>query len=128
MMMRLRLRSGCCAAALFAGLVGPADALGPQSGLKDTPAARFNNDDLALMKARVDQALKAEKEGEVLEWKNEKTGASGSVVPMNHLTWNGLECRRLRISNAYAELKAQGVYKFCQSPPGKWKLVGPEKE
>ena len=117
-----------CGAALIAGFAGPALALGPQVGLNDTPGARFNNDDLALMKARIDQGLKADKEGEVLEWKNDKTGASGSVVPMNHLTWNGLECRRLRISNAYAELKAQGVYKFCQKPPGKWKLVGPEKE
>jgi surface antigen len=125
---RRRLRGAWCAAALLAGLGGPADALGPQTGLKDTPGAKFNDDDIALMKARVDQALKAEKEGEVLEWKNEKTGASGSVVPMNHVTWNGLECRRLRISNVYAELKAQGVYKFCQKPPGKWKLVGPEKE
>ena len=122
------LRGASCGAALIAGLAGPAVALGPQMGLKDTPGAKFNDADIALMKARVVEALKADKEGEVLEWKNDKTGASGSVVPMNNLTWNGLECRRLRISNAYAELKATGVYKFCQKPPGKWKLVGPEKE
>lgn len=122
------LNGASFAAALLAGLAGPAGAIGPQAGLKDTPAAKFNEADYALMKARVDQALKAEKEGEVLEWKNEKTGASGTVVPMNNLTWNGLECRRLRIANAYGELKAQGVYKFCQKPPGKWKLVGPDKE
>ena len=90
-----RLRGAAFGAALLAGLAGPAVALGPQIGLKDTPGAKFNNDDIALMKARVDQALNADKEGEVLEWKNEKTGASGSVVAMNHLTWNGLECRRL---------------------------------
>lgn len=109
-----------------AALVAPAHALGPQSGLKDTPGSKFNSDDVALMKARVNQALAAEKDGEVLEWKNDKTGASGSVVAMNRLTWSGMSCRRLRISNAFAELKAQGVYKFCQDPAGKWKLVGPE--
>ena len=51
-----------CGAALIAGLAGPALALGPQVGLNDTPGARFNNDDLALMKARIDQGLKADKD------------------------------------------------------------------
>ena len=47
---------------------------------------------------------------------------------MNKLTWNGLSCRRLRITNVYGEQKEQGVYKFCEKPAGKWKLVGPDKE
>jgi len=115
-----------CSAVLVAGTAAPAHAI--QFGLKDGPGAKFNNDDLALMMARVDEGLKSPTEGEVLEWKNDKTPASGSVVPMNKLTWNGLSCRRLRITNVYGEQKAQGVYKFCEKPAGKWKLVGPEKE
>ncbi len=121
--------AGFTLAALLAAFAAPAYALGPQNNLKNAPATKFNSDDIALMKARVNEALKSEKEGEVLEWKNDKTGASGSVVPMNRLTWNGLSCRRLRIANAFAESKAQGVYKFCEKPPGTWKLAGgPEKE
>jgi surface antigen len=108
-------------------LAAPAHALGPQDGLKNTPGSKFNDADIALMRARVVEALKSDKEGEVLEWKNDKTGSSGSVVPMNRLSWNGMDCRRLRIANAHADLKAQGVYKFCDKD-GKWKLVGPEKE
>ena len=115
-----------CSAALVAGAAAPAHAI--QFGLKDGPGAKFNNDDLALMMARVDAGLKSPTEGEVLEWKNDKTPASGSVVPMNKLTWNGMSCRRLRITNVYGEQRAQGVYKFCEEPAGKWKLVGPEKE
>jgi surface antigen len=126
MMTAQRLRAAACSAALVAGTVGPVHAI--QFGLKDGPGAKFNNDDLALMMARVDTALKSPTEGEVLEWKNDKTPASGSVVPMNKLTWNGLSCRRLRITNVYGEQKAQSVYKFCEKPAGKWKLVGPEKE
>ena len=34
----------------------------------------------------------------------------------------------LRITNVYREQKEQGVYKFCEKPAGKWKLVGPDKE
>jgi surface antigen len=121
-----RILASAWSAALLAGAAAPAHAI--QFGLKDGPGAKFNNDDLALMMARVDTALKSPTEGEVLEWKNDKTPASGSVVPMNKLTSNGLSCRRLRITNVYGEQKAQGVYKFCEKPAGKWKLVGPEKE
>ena len=121
-----RLRAVACWAALAAGAAAPAHAI--QFGLKDGPGAKFNNDDLALMMARVDDGLKSPTEGEVLDWKNDKTPASGSVVPMNKLTWNGLSCRRLRITNVYGEQKAQAIYKFCEKPAGKWKLVGPEKE
>jgi surface antigen len=119
-----------CTMALSAALVatGAAPAHAIQFGLKDGPGAKFNDDDFALMMARVDVALKSPSEGEVLEWKSDKTPASGTVVPMNKLTWNGLPCRRLRITNVYGQQKAQGVYKFCEKPAGKWKLVGPDKE
>jgi len=121
-----RFRAMACSAALVAGAALPAHAI--QFGLKDGPGAKFNNDDLALMMARVDTGLKSPTEGDVLDWKSDKTPASGSVVPLNKLTWNGMSCRRLRITNVYGEQKAQGVYKFCEKPAGKWKLVGPEKE
>jgi surface antigen len=101
-----RLRAAACSAALVAGAEMPAHAV--QFGLKDGPGAKFNNDDTALMMARVDAGLKSPSEGEVLEWKNDKTPASGSVVPMNKLTWNGMSCRRLRITNVYGEQKGAG--------------------
>ena len=118
--------TAAASAALVVAAAAPAHAI--QFGLKDGPGAKFNDDDFALMMARVDTALKSPTEGEVLEWKSDKTPASGSVVPMNKLTSNGLPCRRLRITNVYGEQKAQGVYKFCEKPAGKWKLVGPDKE
>ena len=61
-----------------------------------------------MMMARVDQALKAEKDGETLEWKNDATPASGSVTPLARFTSNGLSCRRLRIVNAYGEQQGAG--------------------
>jgi len=126
MMAGHRLLAAWCAAALVAAFVAPAHAL--QFGLKDGPAAKFNDADFALMKVQVEAALKSTKEGEVLDWKSTKTPASGSVVPLNKLTWNGLQCRRLRITNAYGDENARGVYKFCQKPVGQWKLVGPDSE
>jgi surface antigen len=127
----LRSRVDLClllVAALGATCVAPAQALPRQSSLQDTPEAKFNADDLALMRARVAAALKSEKDGVTFDWKNDKTGASGSVVPLERLTWNGLACRRLRIANSLGEFHTKGVYKFCEKPPGRWKLAGPEKE
>jgi surface antigen len=121
---RRHLSRAACAAVLAAAAMAPAH--GIQFGLKDGPGAKFNDDDFALMMARVDVALKSPTEGEVLDWKSDKTPASGSVVPMNKLSWKGLSCRRLRITNVYDQQKEQGVYKFCEKPAGKWKLVGPD--
>jgi len=111
-------------AALCAGLSGPASAAGGQAALDQTPGGKFNKEDYALMMARVNEALRADKDGETLDWKNDKTPASGSVTALERLVSEGVPCRRLRIHNAYGDLKAQGVYKFCEKRPGQWKLVG----
>ena len=113
--------------ALLGLLAGRAQAVSGYDTFNKMPASSFSKEDTALMMARVDQALKAEKDGETLEWKNDATPASGSVTPLARYTSDGLACRRLRIVNAYGSNKAQGVYKFCEKPAGKWKLIGPDK-
>jgi len=105
---------------------GAAQAVSGYDTFNKMPASSFSKEDTALMMARVDQALKAEKDGETLEWKNEATPASGSVTPLARFSDNGVACRRLRIVNVYADLKAQGVYRFCEKGAGKWKLIGPD--
>jgi len=113
-------------ASLLGLAAGAAQAVSGYDTFNKMPASSFSKEDTALMIARVDQALKAEKDGETLEWKNEATPASGSVTPLARFTSDGLACRRLRIVNVYGSNKAQGVYRFCEKPPGKWKLVGPD--
>ena len=113
-------------ASLLGLAAGAAQAVSGYDTFNKMPASSFNKEDTALMMARVDQALKAEKDGETLEWKSDATPASGSVTPLARFTSDGLACRRLRIVNVYGSNKAQGVYRFCEKPPGKWKLVGPD--
>ena len=113
-------------ALLLVLLAGAAQAVSGYDTFNKMPASSFSKEDTALMMARVDQALKAEKDGETLEWKSDATPASGSVTPLARFTADGLPCRRLRIVNVYGSNKAQGVYRFCEKPPGKWKLVGPD--
>ena len=115
------------AAAALLGLAAPAaHAVRGYDNFNATPFAKFSKEDSALMMAKVDQALKAEKDGEKLDWKNPATPASGSVTPLPRFTADGLACRRLRVANAYGDLKAEGVYRFCEKPAGKWKLIGPD--
>jgi hypothetical protein len=114
------------AAAALLGLAPAAHAVRGYDNFNATPFAKFSKEDSALMMAKVDQALKAEKDGETLEWKNPATPASGSVTPLARFTADGLACRRLRVANAYGDLKAEGVYRFCEKPAGKWKLIGPD--
>ena len=122
-----RRRAASVAAALAIALLpAAAHAVRGYDNFTATPIAKFSKEDSALMMARVDPALKAEKDGEKLDWKNPATPASGSVTPLSRLTANGLPCRRLRVANAYGDLKAEGVYRFCEKPPGTWKLIGPD--
>ena len=97
----------------------------PPSGAR--LASKFRAADLALMKASVGQALKVGQDGETLAWKNDKSAASGDVTPLDRHTWNGMDCRRLRIVNSHGRLTEQGVYRFCEKPAGRWKLVGPAR-
>jgi surface antigen len=120
------MKNAVVLAALLGALSGAAHAAGEIGAFRHTVVEKFNADDLALMRARVDQALAAPNDGETLTWKSDKTKASGSVTPLERLTWDGLACRRLRIANAYGDVKGEGVYKYCEKPAGQWKLVGPD--
>jgi surface antigen len=115
------------AAAARLGLVAPAaHAVRGYDTFNVTPMSKFSKEDAALMMENVNKALKAEKDGEKLDWKSSTTPASGSVTPLARFNADGLACRRLRVLNAYGDLKNEGVYRFCEKPAGKWKLVGPD--
>ncbi|MBL8351039.1 MAG: hypothetical protein JNL87_12095 [Burkholderiaceae bacterium] len=123
MSMRIATRTRFALALLLPAAV---QAAGEVAALKDTVIARFTEQDQRLMMASVDAALGAANDGEPVRWQNDQTGASGSVTPLNRLTWDGLACRRLKIANRYKTMAGEGVYRFCEKPKGQWKLVGPD--
>lgn len=101
-------------------------AAGEVPAFKDTVIAKFNAEDNRLMLGRIDTALKSGQEGVVLDWRNDKTGASGTVTPLNRLRWNELDCRRVKITNRHGSMSGEAVYRFCEKPKGEWKMVGPD--
>ena len=47
--------------------------------LKNSPASKFTAADFKLLRANLEKALAGPPDGPALDWKNDKTGASGTV-------------------------------------------------
>jgi surface antigen len=91
--------------------------------LKNSPASKFNSADFKLMRASLDKALAGPPEGPAQEWKNDATGASGSVTPAGaDEAAAPRKCRKLRVANHYKLMKDEGVYIFCMGNTGQWAL------
>jgi len=91
--------------------------------LVNTPYAHFTKGDKKMLMQNIDKALDEGKEGSTLEWKNEPSGAAGTITPEKSFERNGRKCRTLRIHNTYKTLKGEGNYDFCQDQNGKWQLA-----
>lgn len=112
---------------LLVALLPPAlHAAGEVAAFKDTVIEKFTAEDNRRMLASIDTALKTGQEGVPLDWRNDKTGASGTVVPLNRLRWNDMDCRRVKITNRHGSMSGESVYRFCEKPKGEWKMVGPD--
>ena len=101
-------------------------AAGEVAAFRDTVIAKFSAEDTQQMFATIDTALKTGEQGVALDWRNDRTGASGTVVPLNRMRWNDLDCRRVKITNRHGSTSGESVYRFCEQPKGTWKLVGPD--
>jgi len=93
--------------------------------MKNSAFSRFSVADQGLMMAQIHKAIASPVDGEAFEWKSEKSRASGVVTALERGKFKGLECRNLRIANAWGSLKEEGVFRFCEQPQGQWKLSGP---
>ncbi|MDM0113327.1 RT0821/Lpp0805 family surface protein [Variovorax sp. J22R133] len=108
--------------ALAATVAGPAaHAASDLLFLKNSPASKFSAADFKMLRGAIDKSLAGAPEGEATEWKNDKTGAAGTVTPAG-VDSASPKCRKLRIANSYKLMKDEGVYTFCQGNTGQWKL------
>ena len=110
-------------AALALGLTAalPAHAINMRF-LAETPYAQFSPADKKTMKANVERALDETADGATLDWRNEASGASGSITPQRSFERDGRKCRELRIQNTFRTRRGDGLHTFCQDPAGTWQL------
>ena len=114
--------SASLTAALLALAAVPSWALNTQF-LTETPYAKFSKEDKRVLKQNVETALAESGDGQTTEWKNEVSGASGTLTPRKSFERDGRKCREMEVSNRYKTLQGQGTFTFCQDKFGKWQLA-----
>ncbi len=93
------------------------------SFLKDAPIEQFNDQDMALFKQAVEDALNHSPDGEITGWRNADTGVSGRLKPLNTYQSSDATCRRLQIANKAGGRKSNVAFNFCKLPDGTWKVA-----
>ena len=109
---------------LFLGLLAAVPALAQNwiGLLKNTPAERFDEEDIRLFMDNARKALDEGRENEGFKWENPKTRARGEVHIVRSFESKGRSCREMRVRNEVPGRKGDTRLSFCQVD-GKWRLL-----
>ena len=94
--------------------------------LKNTPAERFDEEDLRIFMDKAGQALDQGKENDTTTWENPKTRARGDITVVRNFENKGRPCRELRVRNEVPGRKGDTRLSFCQVE-GKWRLLSAQQ-
>ena len=119
--MRIGLGILITAIAFFAS---PAFAINWIPVLKNTPAERFDVEDLQLFLEAGRKALNDTAENKPVTWENPKTKAGGEVTVLKTFEWNGQPCKNVRVRNHVEGRKNDVTLNACRVD-NRWKLVTP---
>jgi surface antigen len=109
--------------AAFSGAVAAQNWVGL---LKNTPAERFDEEDLRIFMDKAGHALDQGKEKETTTWENPKTRARGDITVVRNFENKGRSCRELRVRNEVPGRKGDTRLSFCQVD-GKWRLLSAQQ-
>jgi surface antigen len=116
------VRSKVRSAVLLALVCGGAHAQSNLAFLKDSPVARFNDDDFRLLQEAGEATLKGEEVPATRSWRNAKTGHSGSVTATQRFTFETRDCRRLRVDSQAAGMRSTTQLSACRNDTGRWTI------
>lgn len=91
--------------------------------LDNSPMSRFNEQDNKMLRAAFQKAMNEGDDGATVEWKNEKTTSGGTITPIESFERKGAKCRKAKVTTEHKLLKGEGLYSFCKSSQGTWKLA-----
>jgi len=109
-------------ALLFTLLAAPAAAQNWVALLKNTPAERFDDEDLRLFMDNGRKALAEGKVNETASWENPKTRARGYIKVLRDFEHKKMPCREVEMHNEAQGRKNTSTLKLCQLD-GKWRLL-----
>jgi surface antigen len=90
--------------------------------LKNTPAERFDKEDLRIFVATSDKALDETPDGQTLSWENPKTQHHGQITVLRSFESKGRSCKDLRVRNEADGRKGDNKLSWCKVD-GKWRLL-----
>jgi surface antigen len=80
--------------------------------------------DIAYANRTTQTALETAPPGQALPWRNEQSGASGTVVPRAYTQMaDGTYCREFQQTITVGGQTQQGFGRACRQPDGSWKIV-----
>ena len=109
----------CALASPLAGSPAAAQGLG---WMKGSAAGFFTAADWQMLRQAVDEAFSEARDGEPREWRNDKSGAHGTVTPLFTDTRDDVTCRRVRIESSARGASDSFRYLFCREGEGRWIL------
>ena len=121
-------RGTLLAALLFLGAASPAMALNWVPLLKNSPAERFDDDDLQMFIINARKALNEAADNQTVSWENPDTKANGDITVLKTYEKDGRTCKRVRVRNEAGGRKASSVVDACKVG-SRWRLIGaPQRE
>jgi surface antigen len=115
---------GSLAALVLAAAFAPAHAQVWSALLKDTPAEKFNDEDMRLFNEASDKALNDAAVGETVRWENPATRSRGELKVLQTFAWKEQPCRKIRMHNEAHGRKATSTLDLCRVSD-QWRMVSP---
>lgn len=91
-------------------------------GIRDMPIQYMSEEDLAIMKAGIIDTLDRTRDGVSTTWGNRKTGAHGTLTPLESFTKEAKACRKLQVANSAGGRDNRSVFTLCKVQEGDWKV------
>jgi surface antigen len=106
----------------FTFFASPAFAINWIPVLKNTPAERFDDEDLRLFLEAGRKVLDGAPDNQPVTWENPKTKAGGELTVLKSFEWKGHPCKTVRVRN-HAEGRKNDVTLNACRVDDRWKFV-----
>ena len=96
--------------------------------LKNTPAERFDEEDLRIFMDAGRKALNDTPDNQSVKWENPQTRAHGEITVLRSFESKGLPCKEVQVRNEAQGRKGDNKLNLCKKD-GKWRLLSvPQKK
>ena len=90
--------------------------------LKNTPAERFDEEDLRMFLDASRKALNEAPDNQVQSWENPRTRARGDITVLKSFESKGRPCKEARVRNQVPGRKGDNRFTLCKVDD-KWRLL-----